>query len=58
MERVMDDTNVTFSMIQTDLIAEVREVPEQYKAQLKALIAETATICDPIELAVINRINL
>ena len=58
MQQVMVTDQIAFPSVQLDLITEVREVPNQYKTQLRTLIKTLITISEPTEVAVLNRINL
>lgn len=58
IKEVMSVDNIDFPTVQTELIAEVRNVPEQYKSSLQNLINTLIPVCSHIEAQVLRRINL
>lgn len=58
IKKVMQDGNLEFPSVQTEMIAEVRNCPEAYVNRLRAVIAELRSISNPQEAAVLDRIAL
>ena len=58
LKDVMCANNIDFPTIQTEMIAEVREVPAEYKAALRSMLNTLGSVCGPDEKAIIYRINL
>lgn len=58
VKEVMAEDNISFPSMQTELIADIRNCPDEYKRTLRGVIDVLKTISDGDELAVLNRINL
>jgi len=55
---VMKSDNLDFPTVQTEMIYEVRQCPEEYKQHLRNVIAQLRSVSGPTEIAVFDRINL
>lgn len=58
IKKVMKEDNIDFPALQTEMIAEVREVPSEYVGSIRELIRKLIPVCEPQEKAVLERINL
>ncbi|UAW01124.1 tellurite resistance TerB family protein [Vibrio phage BUCT194] len=58
IKKVMQTDSIDFPAVQLELIAEVRDVTDEYKEQLQLLINQLYPICAGKEIEVLNRINL
>ncbi len=58
IKKVMRQDNLDFPSVQTEMIAEVRKCPEEYKATLRAVIADLRPKGGPAENAIFDRIDL
>lgn len=55
---IMNANSLDFPSIQTEMIAEVRDCPDEYKAELRAVIAQLRSVSGPKEQAIFDRIDL
>lgn len=55
---VMCSRNIDFPGIQTEMIAEVRQCPEEYKSELRTVISRLRSVSGPKEIAIFDRIAL
>lgn len=55
---VMCANSLDFPSVQTEMIAEVRSCPEEYKSHLRGVIAQLRSVSGPKEVAIFDRINL
>lgn len=58
INEVMKADNLDFPTTQTEMIYEVRQCPEEYKAHLRSVISTLRTISGPAEIAIFDRIAL
>lgn len=55
---VMSGTSIDFPSTQTEMIHEVRQCPEEYKAHLRKVIDQLRSVSGDAEKAIFDRINL
>ncbi|CAL9963288.1 hypothetical protein VPHD148_0077 [Vibrio phage D148] len=55
---VMSDKSLDFPTVQTEMIYEVRQCPEEYKHHLRHVISTLRSVSGPKEIAIFDRINL
>lgn len=58
INQLMAGNNIDFPAMQTELIAEARNVPTEYLHQLRQLVNQLRSGCNQVEQSVLNRINL
>ena len=58
IREVMHSDNLDFPSIQTKMISEVRECPDEFVDELRAVITMLRTVAGPLETAIFNRIDL
>lgn len=58
IKSVMKEDNIDFPAVQTELIAEVRNVPSEYRQQLGHMIQTLLPVCSTQEQEVLRRIEL
>lgn len=58
IQKVMQQGNVMFPSVQTEMIAEARNVPAEFRSELKKLVEQLRPMCSGVEITVLNRIAL
>lgn len=58
IHEVMDGQSLDFPTVQTEMIYEVRQCPEEFKHHLRQVISTLRSVSGPTEQQVFDRINL
>lgn len=58
IKEVMTEGSLDFPSVQTELISEVRDCPEEFRGSLRSVIAKLSSVSGDAERAIFARINL